>query len=285
MTATYQENGKYKLKDDEDRVILRVDGTPVYLTSDLAYHAHKYERGFDLMVDVFGADHAGHVPRIQSGMALLGYDTSKLAFSLVQMVRIVRGGEEVKVSKRRGSVFELADLVEEAGADACRFSFLMKAADAQLDFDLDLVARQSRENPVFYFQYGHARCAGILRKAREKGLELAPEALTDAELAQLSLPEEKALLKRMSQLPDVVAQAAERLEPHLVLYFCQDLIQDFHSYYSRYKKTDPILGDDVQKSMGRLALVAALKLTLQNAFAVLGIDAPEHMQAPEEESP
>ncbi|HET9959238.1 MAG TPA: arginine--tRNA ligase [Polyangiaceae bacterium] len=281
MTATYQENGKYKLKDDEDRVILRSDGSPVYLTADLAYHKQKFERGFDVMVNVFGADHSGHVPRIESGMALLGNDTSKLKFVLVQIVRITRGGEEVKVSKRKGTVFELVDLIEEAGADACRFLFLMKTRDAQIDFDLDLIAHQSRENPVFYFQYGHARCAGILRKAREKGIEFTADAVTDAQLARLTLAEEKALLKKMSQLPEVVTLAAERLEPHHVLYFCQDLIADFHSYYTQYK-SDPIVSSDVEKSGGRLALVAALKQTLQSAFNILGIDAPDHMELQEE---
>jgi arginyl-tRNA synthetase len=280
MTATYQENGKYVLKDDEDRVILRPDGSPVYLTADLAYHKDKFERGYDLMANVLGADHSGHVPRIESGMKLLGFDTSKLKFVLVQIVRITRGGEEVKVSKRKGTVFELADLIDEAGADVCRFLFLTKTRDAQLDFDLDLVKQQSRENPVFTFQYGHARCAAILRKAEEKGVPFRPEALSDAALARLTLPEEKVMLKKMSQLPDMVAVAAEKLEPHHVLYFCQELISDFHSYYTQYK-SDPVISADVEKTQGRLALVAAIKQTLQSAFAILGIHAPEQMVSPE----
>jgi arginyl-tRNA synthetase len=280
MTASYQENGKYTLKDDEDRVILRHDGSPVYLTADLAYHKEKFDRGYDLMVDVFGADHAGHVPRIQSGVSLLGYDQKKLQFILVQIVRITRGGEEVKVSKRKGTVFELADLIAEAGADVCRFIFLMKTANAQFDFDLEAVHTQSKENPVFYFQYGHARCASILKKAQEKNVPfVGAGALTQAQLSRLVLPEEKAMLKKISQLPDVVAAAAEKLEPHHVLYFCQELIADFHSYYTQYR-SDPIVSDDLEKTQGRLALVAALKQTLQNAFGLLGISAPEHMQAP-----
>ncbi len=284
MTATYQEKEKYVLKDDEDRVILRTDGTPVYLTADLAYHKEKFDRGFDLMVDVLGADHSGHVPRIESGVALLGagYDPKKLKFVLVQIVRITRNGEEVKVSKRKGTVFELADLIEEAGPDVCRFLFLMKTRDAQFDFDLDAVKTQSKENPVFYFQYGHARCASILRKAQEKGVPFNPGALSDAQLARLTLPEEKAMLKKMSQLPDVVASAAEKLEPHHVLYFCQELIGDFHSYYTQYK-SDPVISADVEKTQGRLALVAALKQTLKCAFEILGIHAPEQMDAQEAE--
>ncbi len=283
QTASYQENGKYVLKDDEDRVILRHDGTPVYLTADLAYHREKFDRGFDLMVDVFGADHAGHVPRIQSGIKLLGYDDKKLQFVLVQMVRITRNGEEVKVSKRKGTVYELADLIEDAGADVCRFIFLMKTANSQLDFDLESIAKQSKDNPVFYFQYGHARCASILKKAEEKGVAfVGVDKLTDAQLARLVLPEEKAMLKKMSQLADVVKSAADTLSPHHVLYFCQELIADFHSYYTQYK-SDPIVGSDVEKTQGRLALVAALKHTLKSAFGILGINAPEHMVAPEEE--
>lgn len=269
--------------DDEDRVILRHDGTPVYLTADLAYHREKYERGFDRIIDVLGADHAGHTPRIKAGMILLGMDPKKLEFLLVQIVRITRGGEEVKVSKRKGTVFELEDLIDEAGPDVCRFLFLMKTANSRFDFDLDKVKEQSKDNPVFYFQYGHARCASILKKAEEKGQKFVGlEGLTEAHLARLTLPEELAMLKKMSQLPDVVASAAERLEPHHVLYFCQELITDFHSYYTRYK-TDPIISGDAEKTQGRLALVAALKQTLRSAFALLGITAPEYMEAPPEE--
>jgi arginyl-tRNA synthetase len=282
MTATYQENGKYVLRDDEDRVILRPDGSTVYLTADLAYHQDKFERGYDLMVDVWGADHFGHVPRIESGLTLLGHDARKLKFVLVQMVRITRGGQEVTVSKRRGTVFELADLIDEAGPDVCRFLFLMKTRDAQFDFDLDGIQRQSKDNPVFYLQYGHARCASILARAQERGTPFRPQDLSDAALERLTLSEEKALLKKMSQLPDVVALSADKLEPHHVLYFCQELIADFHSYYTKYK-SDPVISADADRTQGRLAMVAALKATLRNAFDILGIHAPEHMAAPEED--
>jgi arginyl-tRNA synthetase len=272
-----------QFKDDEDRIILRADGTPVYLTADLAYHKAKFDRGFDRMVDVFGADHAGHVPRIKAGVRLLGYDEKKLEFLLVQMVRITQGGEEVKVSKRKGTLFELSDLIEQAGADVCRFVFLSKTRDAQFDFDLDLVTKQSRENPVFTYQYGHARCASILKKAAEKGQPfVGADKLTDAQLAKLVLPEEKALLKKMSQLPDVAQSAAERLEPHHILYFCSELIGDFHSYYTQ-NKADPVINADSEKTQGRLAMVAALKHTIKSAFSLLGISAPEHMEAPAEE--
>ncbi len=263
--------------DDEDRIILRRDGTPVYLTADLAYHKDKFDRGFDRIIDVFGADHSGHVPRIKAGVELLGVDAKKLEFLLVQMVRITRDGQEVKVSKRKGTVFELDDLIEEAGADPCRFIFLAKTANAHLDFDLALVEKQSKDNPVFYFQYGHARCASILRYAADKGQPfVGPAAITDAHLARLSLPEEKSILKRVSALPDVVAGAAEALEPHRVLYYCQELIAELHSYYTKYR-SDPVVSDDREKTQARLSLIAAIKQTLKSAFAILGIDAPEAM--------
>jgi arginyl-tRNA synthetase len=271
--------------DDEDRIILRRDGTPVYLTADLTYHKDKFERGFDRIINVFGADHAGHVPRLKAGMTLLGHDSQKLDFVLVQIVRLVRNGQEVKVSKRKGTVFELADLIEEVGADPCRFIFLMKTANAQLDFDLDVVEKKSSDNPVFTFQYGHARCASILKKAVEQGVAFAGlDGLTPAVLDQLVLPEERAMLKKMSLLPEVVVAAAEALEPHRVLYYCQELIAEFHSYFTKYKKTERVIGDDRDKTQARLALVAALKATLKSAFSILGVDAPDHMTAPEEDA-
>lgn len=264
--------------DEEDRVILRKDGTPVYLTADLAYHKDKIDRGYDRMIDVFGADHGGHVPRIKAGVKLLGVDEQKLDFLLVQMVKIVRNGELVKQSKRKGAVYELDDLIDDVGPDPCRFIFLMRTANAQFEFDLGLVEKQSSDNPVFYFQYGHARCAQILKKAAEQGKPfVGAQSLTDRHLATLVLPEERALLKKISALPDVVAGAAEALEPHRVLTYCQELIAELHSYYTRYKKTHRVITDDEGTTQGRLALIAALKATLKSAFAVLGVNAPEHM--------
>ncbi|MDP2345916.1 MAG: arginine--tRNA ligase [Deltaproteobacteria bacterium] len=264
--------------DEEDRVILRKDGTPVYLTADLTYHHEKFLRGFDRIIDVFGADHAGHIGRLKAGMKLLGLDEKKLEFVIVQMVRIVRSGTEVKASKRKGNIFELKDLIEEAGVDACRFMFLMKTTSAQMEFDLDLIQKQSKENPVFYFQYGHARCAAVLRKAIEEGQPFVGfDAVTDEQLATLVLPEEKLLLKKMSQLPEMVAGAASASEPHRVLYFCQELISEFHSYYTKYKRTERVVSADKVKTQGRLALVATLKQTLKNAFLILGVDAPDVM--------
>ncbi len=279
--GTFLKTGEHG--DDEDRVILRKDGTPVYLTADLAYHKSKFDRGFQRCIDVFGADHGGHVPRIRAGMRLLGIDDTKMQFVLVQIMRIVRNGEEVKVSKRKGTLFELDDLIEEVGADVCRFTFLMRTANAQFDFDLDAVTKKSSDNPVFYFQYGHARCAAILKKAEEAGTPFSGKP-TDEQLSKLTLPEERLLLKRMALLPDVVAGAAEALEPHRVLYYCQELIAGFHQYYTKYKGTERVISDDAVKTQGRLAMVAALKQTLKAAFGILGVAAPDRMDAPPEEA-
>jgi arginyl-tRNA synthetase len=262
--------------DDEDRIILRKDGTPVYLTADLAYHKDKFDRGYDRIIDVLGADHSGHVPRIKAGVFLLGVDSKKLEFVLVQMVRITRNGEEVKVSKRKGTVFELDDLLEEAGADPCRILFLLRTANAQFEFDLELVAKQSTDNPVFYFQMGHARCAQILKKAAEQGKAFSGTP-TDAQLATLVLPEERTMLTKMAMLADVIEGAAATLEPHKVLTYCQELISEFHGYFTKYKKTQRIISDDDDTTQGRLAMVAALKATLRSAFGTLGIEAPEYM--------
>jgi arginyl-tRNA synthetase len=279
LGGTFLETSKYG--DEEDRIILRHDGTPVYLTADLAYHDEKFARGFDRMIDVWGADHAGHVPRIRAGMEALGRDPAQLDFLLVQMVRLLKGGEEVKISKRSGEVYELRELIEEAGGDVVRFIFLMRSANSQFDFDLELATQQSNDNPVFYCQYGHARCVNVLKKAEEKGQAFGGvDALTDEVLARLELPEEKAMLMKMADLPGLVASAADAMEPHRLLYFAQGLIADFHSYFTQYKHTHRIVSDDQDATQARLGLVAALRVTLKQSLGLLGISAPDWMEAP-----
>jgi arginyl-tRNA synthetase len=273
-----------QLGDEEDRIILRGDGTPVYLTADLAYHKNKFERGFHRMIDVWGADHAGHVSRIRAGMGLAGCDESQLDFLLVQIVRLTRGGDEVKISKRTGDVYELSDLINEVGADAVRFIFLMRAATSQFDFDLDLAVKQSNDNPVFYCQMGHARSVNVMGKAEEKGVGFqGADSLSTSDLALLALPEERDMLKKIDGFPEVVGGAAEALEPHRVLYYAQSLIADFHSYFSKYKTSHRIISDDERLTQARLGMVAALRQTLKNALTLLGIDAPDWMEPPKEE--
>lgn len=270
--------------DEEDRVILRHDGTPVYLTADLAYHREKFERGFDRIIDVWGADHAGHVPRIRAGMRALGLDDAKLEFLLVQIVRLLKNGEEVRFSKRSGELYELSEFVEEVGKDVARFVFLMRSPNAQFDFDLEVTQQQSSQNPVFYVQYGHARTVNVMKRAEERGVPfVGAEKLDDDALATLTLPEERTMLKKIAAFPDVVSGAAEALEPHRVLYYAQDLIADFHGYFTKYRNTERIVSDDEKKTQGRLAMVAALRQTLKNALGILGIEAPEYMSSPDSE--
>jgi arginyl-tRNA synthetase len=264
--------------DEEDRILVRQNGTPVYLVADLAYHREKFERGFDQLINVFGADHANHVQRLRAGMAALGFDAKKLQCVTVQIVRMMRDGKEVRFSKRSGEVELLSDLLDEVGGDVARFVFIMRAANSQFDFDLDLALKKSSDNPVFYVQYGHARMATLLRKAAEDGKAFGGAAsLTPEVLARLKLAEERNMIKKIAAFPEVVAAAANSLEPHRVLYYCQELIAEFHSYFTKYRHAEKIISDDAELTAARLGLVAALKLTLFNALNLLGISAPESM--------
>lgn len=270
-----QEGGTFlktsEFGDEEDRIILRKNGSPVYLVADIAYHQEKYARGFDRLIDVFGADHSGHVPRMRACMRALGLEDKKLDFVLVQMVRMLKDGQEMRFSKRSGQIIELSEFIEQVGVDVARVVFLMRSANTQFDFDLDLALKKSSENPVFYLQYGHARMATILSKANFVG--------ADAQvLARLVLPEERNMLKKMAAYPDIIATAARHLEPHRVLFYCQDLIAEFHAYFTQYRHSEKIISEDAELTQARLAMVKALKQTLYNALSTLGISAPEHME-------
>ncbi|HEX9289388.1 MAG TPA: arginine--tRNA ligase [Anaeromyxobacteraceae bacterium] len=265
--------------DEVDRPVKKADGTPTYFCADIAYHWQKRQRA-DALVDVLGADHGGYVPRLKAALQALGYQRDDLHVVLIQMVNLTRGGEAVKMSKRAGTVVSLREVVEEVGRDAARFLFFTRRADAQLDFDLELAKRQTLDNPVFYVQYGHARSASILRKAAEAGVA-APRFDLDAVRA-LTLPEEQDLLKRIVAFPDLVAGAALAYEPHRVAFYLQETIAAFHSYYTGGKKTgERVIGPDPRKTAGRLYLVKALKQVLANGLAVLGVSAPERMDARE----
>jgi arginyl-tRNA synthetase len=231
---------------------------------------------------VLGADHGGYVPRLEAALEALGASRKDLRVVLVQMVNLTRGGEAVKMSKRAGTLVWLREVVDEVGADAARFIFLTRRSDAQMDFDLDLAKAQTLDNPVFYVQYGHARMASILRRAREAG---APPPRFDlAALRALVLPEEQDLVRRIVAFPDLLAGAAVACEPHRVAFWLQETIAAFHSYYTQGKKSgERVIGPDAAKTAARLYLVAALKQTLANGLAALGVDAPDRMDAREDD--
>jgi arginyl-tRNA synthetase len=271
--------------DEVDRPVKKADGTPTYFCADIAYHWDKRQRA-DALVDVLGADHGGYVPRLKAALAALGYSPDDLTVVLIQMVNLTRGGEAVKMSKRAGTVVSLREVVDEVGPDATRFIFLTRRADAQLDFDLELAKRQTLDNPVFYVQYGHARLASILRKAGEAGVSL-PRYDLDAVRA-LTAPEEQDLVKRIVAFPDHLAGAALAHEPHRIAFYLQETIAAFHSYYTAGKRSgERVIGPDPRKTAGRLLLCMALKRTLASGLAVLGVSAPERMEAREvgEEDP
>ncbi len=262
--------------DEVDRPVKKSDGTPTYFCADIAYHWEKRQRA-DALVDVLGADHAGYVPRLHAALEALGASRHDLHVVLIQMVNLTRGGEAVKMSKRAGTVVSLREVVEEVGRDATRFSFLTRRSDAQLDFDLELAKKQSLDNPVFYVQYGHARIASILAKAREAGL---PEPSFDlAAVGRLTSPEEQDLIRRVVAFPDLLAGAALAYEPHRVAFYLQETIAAFHSYYTQGKKTgERVIGNDPTTTAGRLYLCKALQQVLANGLAVLGVAAPERME-------
>jgi len=270
--------------DEVDRPVKKANGTPTYFCADIAYHYQKRQRA-DALVDVLGADHGGYVPRLKAALSALGYDPGDLHVVLIQMVNLTRGGEAVKMSKRAGTVVSLREVVEEVGRDATRFIFLTRRADAQLDFDLELAKRQTLDNPVFYVQYGHARIASILRKAAEAG---RPAPRFDLEAVRaLALAEEQDLVKRIVAFPDVLVGAALAYEPHRVAFYLQETIAAFHAYYTLgQRKGERVIGPDPRTTAGRLYLMKALKQVLANGLSVLGVSAPERMEArelPEEE--
>ncbi|HIC94696.1 MAG TPA: arginine--tRNA ligase, partial [Anaerolineae bacterium] len=236
------------------------------------YHYDKFvKRGFDWVIDVWGADHQGHVPRMKAMMKALGLDPDRLTIIIYQLVTLRRGGEVVRLSKRTGDIITLREVLEEVGPDAVRFFLLARAADSQMDFDLDLAVEQSAENPVYYIQYAHARIASILRYAQERGIDFA-----DGDVSLLRHPMELALIRRMLLLPEVVEQAAENLAPHHLAYYALDMAGVFHSFYKecRVVSSDPA---DAELSKARLKLVSAAKVVFAKVLGLMGMTAPEKM--------
>ena len=257
------------LGEDKDNVLVRSTGSPTYFASDIAYHYDKFVlRGFQRVINVWGADHQGHVPRMQAAVAALGVDRERLDIIIYQLVTLRRGSEIVRLSKRTGEIITLRELVEEVGADACRFFFLARAADSHMEFDLELAKRQSAENPVYYVQYAHARVAGILTHASEQDVDYA-----DGDLALLSHPAELALIRKMLLLPEVVEGVAHTLEPLHLPHYALELATAFHDFYEKCR----VLSDDEPLTKARLKLVAACKNALARTLGLMGVRAPERM--------
>ncbi len=258
--------------DEKDRVVYRSSGEPTYFASDIAYHREKFlKRGFDLVVDIWGADHHGYVPRLKAALQALGIEAERLQVLLIQMVNLIEGGRLKSMSTRAGEFVTLRELVEEVGRDAVRFTFLTRKSDAPLDFDVDLVKSQSSENPVYYVQYAHARLASVFRKAEEAGYSGEKEITNETQ--RLDTPEDFRLLKLLDAFPWVVEEAARSLEPHRLTYFLLDLATALHDYYTKHR----FLSEDEELTRARLALARAVKQVLATGLNLLGVSAPERM--------
>lgn len=256
--------------DDKDRVLIKNDGSYTYLTPDIAYHKDKLNRGFDKLINIWGADHHGYIPRMKAAIQALGYDKDTLEVEIMQMVSLYKNGEKVKMSKRTGKAVTMRELMEEVGLDAVRYFFAMRSGDSHLDFDLDLAVSKSNENPVYYAQYAHARICSILRQGKELGLSFEGELNLD----EISSEKEVELLKKIGEFPSVVAEAAEKRIPHRIANYIYDVASALHSFYNAEKVINQ---EHVEKSCARLALVKATQITLQNALALIGVSAPEQM--------
>jgi len=263
-----------KFGHEKDRVIIKKTGEPTYRLPDIAYHREKFKRGFDWMVDVFGSDHIATVPDVMAGLEALGYDPNKVTVVLHQFVTLTRKGKQVKMSTRKATFVTVDELLDLVGADVVRFYLMMRKADSQLEFDLDLATSEEKENPVYYVQYGHARLCSILRKALELGIKV-PD-VKEVDLTLLREPEEMQLLKRIASFGGVIESAARDLAPHRAIFFLMELAGDWHSYYNKHKVIDP---ENVEQSVtdARLCLVTALQQVFKNGLEMLGLTAPEKM--------
>ena len=265
--------------DDKDRTVVKSDGELTYFASDIAYHRNKFERRYHKLINVWGADHHGYVPRLRAAMQGLGCDPRVLQVVLVQMVQLTRGGEPVRMGKRTGEFVSLEEVLEEVGRDAARFFFLMRKSDSHLDFDLNLAKQQSSENPVFYVQYAHARVASIFEQARKAGIEMGDAASVPVE--RLELPEELELIRKMIQFNDVLEESVRELEPHRMVFYLLDLAGEFHRYYNRQR----VISEDIGLTRARLLLIANIQKTVRRGLEILGVSAPMKMAArPETEN-
>ncbi len=257
--------------DDKDRVIIKSDGEYTYFASDIAYHKDKLDRGFDIIIDIWGADHHGYVQRIGSVMKAFEYDSSKFRVILVQMVNLLKHGKPFQMSKRAGNFVTLSEVVDLVGADNTKFIFLTRKSDSHLDFDIDIVTATSAENPVYYVQYAYARINSILKNAKEQAIDIS--FIDDIEMSLLTNKEELSLIKKLLTYPMALESAARSYEPHRITFYLQELAKMFHSYYHKYK----VITDDTDTAKARLALCQAIKTVLQDALGILGVSSPDKM--------
>lgn len=257
--------------DEKDRVVVKKNGEKTYFASDIAYHQEKYERGFDLVIDVWGADHHGYIPRMSASVQASGRDKNQFHVILVQLVNLLRGGEPVAMSTRAGEFVTLKDVMSEVGRDAARFIFLTRHYDSPLDFDLELAKKKTSDNPVYYVQYVHARISSIIRKAAEREIS---DIMTDGEaIAMLTQSEEVELMKALARYPETIENSAKLMEPHRITFFLMNLASLFHAYYNKHR----VLTDDPVLSRGRLYLITAVQKVIRNGLTLLGVSAPERM--------
>jgi arginyl-tRNA synthetase len=257
--------------DEKDRVVIRGNDATTYFASDISYHKDKYDRGYDLLLDIWGADHHGYIPRMEAAVQALGLDKSIFKVILVQLVNLLRDKKQVSMSTRTGEFTSLKEVIQEVGVDACRYFFLLRRADSPLDFDLELAKKEGVENPVYYVQYVHARVTSIFKKAAEKGVEIPT--FDNVDIALLRLPEERLLAKRVAIFPEFVEGMALALEPHRLTSYLQDLAGIFHSYYNKHR----IISDDRELTKARFLLVKVIQGVVRSALGLLGIAAPAEM--------
>ncbi len=267
--ATWLRTTKYG--DDKDRVLIKNDGTYTYLTPDIAYHRDKYARGFDKVMNIWGADHHGYIPRMKAAMQALGNDPDKLIVLIAQMVSLFQGGEKVKMSKRTGKAVTMEDLMDEVGVDPMRYFFTMRSMDSHLDFDMDLAVSTSNENPAFYVQYAHARICSIFRQAEEQNVAVLP--LDQVDLSRLTAAHEYDLLRKIGELPEEIRIAAEGYAPHRLTRYVYEVSAMLHSYY----KAERFITEDAALTQARLALLGAVRVVIANVLRLIGVSAPERM--------
>ncbi|MGI8161730.1 arginine--tRNA ligase [Staphylococcus haemolyticus] len=271
---TYEADGATWLrtsdfKDDKDRVLIKKDGTYTYFTPDTAYHYNKINRGNDILIDLMGADHHGYINRLKASLETFGVDSDRLEIQIMQMVRLMQDGVEVKMSKRTGNAITLREIMDEVGIDAARYFLTMRSPDSHFDFDLELAKEKSQDNPIYYAQYAHARICSILNQAKEQGVEVT----ADADFSTITNEKAIDLLKKIAEFEPTIESAAESRAPHRLTNYIQDLASAFHKFYNAEK----VLTDDAEKTKAHIALVDAVRITLHNALALVGVSAPESM--------